>query len=425
MKHALTQFTEDPGSGQELEREFFSKIGTNSNVRVGTVSFRKKEPASTPERGRQPGNQKLKSLWVIPSIHPGPFGHLGGSNLPYKLYQSVKNLTSSLMVFHGPTTHDYNPVATSECRKISKAIKKLVNTTEYSDTSTSFLRKTLDSMDSTGSQNSNSKPNRSGLNLCGQRLGNGSVYVHTSSPESTDDIDYPVGEGVIQRAQHETNKRALFIDAHNCLEPGTGQVYFGSEKANNLMKLVSSVNQELQEQDGHKSILRCGCAENTQFKVSDGLGPLGIQVLVVKCESENEEGKTNAYVLMDGNNVVPGLREKILDSLVGIVDDGEVFTTDNHVVNATMGGYNPVGLKLEQSKIIGIVKKLVESAKDDCELCEVGVNSTIVKNIRILGQNTPLRLSATINSTISVMKSSLVACEGLAFMLCLFFVLIL
>jgi putative membrane protein len=127
---------------------------------------------------------------------------------------------------------------------------------------------------------------------------------------------------------------------------------------------------------------------------------------------------------MDGNNVVPGLREKILKSIAGLVDEGEVFTTDNHVVNATMGGYNPVGLRFEQNKIINIVKKLVGRAIEDCEPCEVGMNSTIVKNIRILGQNTPLRLSATINSTISIMKSSLLACEGLALMLCLFFVLV-
>jgi putative membrane protein len=195
------------------------------------------------------------------------------------------------------------------------------------------------------------------------------------------------------------------------------------------MKLVSLVNQDLKEQDHHEYKIQCGYAENKQFRVSEGLGPLGIQVLVVKCKSENiddnNDKKTNAYILMDGNNIVPGLREKTLESIVGLVDDGEVFTTDNHVVNATMGGYNPVGLKLEQNKIVRVVTKLVERAKDDCEPCEVGVNSTIIKNIRILGQNTPLRLSATINSTISVMKSSLLACQGLALMLCLFFVLIL
>ena len=148
---------------------------------------------------------------------------------------------------------------------------------------------------------------------------------------------------------------------------------------------------------------------------------MGIQVLVVRCSTESDvkdREKTNAYILLDGNNVMHGLREKIISAVSGLVDDSEVLTTDNHIVNTTMGGYNPVGLKFEHEAIITCIHKLVRSALMDCEPCQVGMNSMLVNNVNILGQKTPQRLSATINATIAVMQSSLVACQALALAVC-------
>lgn len=433
MRHALTQFTEQKSTGLTLEKEFFSKIGTSINVRLGTICIRKKKQNPNDNNILQQGDKKigsvdkLKTLMVIPSVHPGPFGILGGSNLPKKLFNLLKDLTTNLMVFHGPVTHDHDPVAAGECRKVASATRQLVRSTNYSDSVSTFQR-AYHEMNS----EQVSKIQTSNLNLCGQRFGNGTVYIHTSSPESTDDIDYPVGEAIIQKAQHDTKHRALFIDAHNCLEPGTGQIYYGSKKANNMIKLVSGLNDKFS--DSNDGILNCGFAYDDNFKINQGIGPMGIQVLAVECKSNNLKGLknhkeeknciTNIYVLIDGNNILPGLREQIITSLKGLVDEVEIFTTDNHVVNATMGGYNPVGLKVDPILIVHGIRKLVKEAIIDCEPCEVGVNSKIVKNIRILGQNTPLRLSATINATISIMRSSLIACQGLAVLACVAVVLL-
>ena len=200
-------------------------------------------------------------------------------------------------------------------------------------------------------------------------------------------------------------------------------MHFGSQKANNILKLVSRINQDLLEleTETENSYIDCGYAQDVSFTKKQGLGPMGIQVMVVRYRAESNGGdneKTNAYILLDGNNMVHGLREKVISAVSALVDDAEVLTTDNHVVNTTMGGYNPVGLKLEQSSIINSIQRLVRSALRDCEPCQVGVNSMLVNNVNILGQKTPQRLSATINATISVMQSSLVACQALALAAC-------
>jgi putative membrane protein len=408
MKLALTQFTEDKRSGLELENEFFSKIGISTNVRVGVIGFRnlEEQPGSGGSKKCNENDKKLKCLMVVPSVHPGPFGLLGGSNLPLKLFNKLRYITSNIMVFHGASTHEYNPVATSECNKISKAVSTLVKDMKYSCKAGTFNRARLEQ----------SSQNISRVSLCAQRFGNGSIYIHTSAPESTDDIEYSVGEAIINHVQKNQDKKALFVDAHNCLEPGTGQVYFGSDKANDLVKLAGKIKKiTIDSEHGEISI---GFSARAGFEVKDGLGPMGIQTLVIQTLFPNGDDRTVAYILLDGNNIVPGLREDIMSTVSGIVDDAEVFTTDNHIVNTTMGGYNPVGFKFDGKHITKVVQDQVRKAKSKLEPCEVGMNSKIVKNIKILGPNTPLRLSATVNSTISVMKSSIIACQGLALAAC-------
>ena len=403
MKHALTQFTKatDTYATQMLENEFFEKIGSKSDLRVGVVCIREN---ARPEKHSPP----LKTLMVIPSVHPGPFGILAGSNLPTKLSKYLKDLTTNLMVFHGPASHDQNPVSTLECEKVAKKVRKLVRETTYSDKISTFERATL------------GKNDGSPLNICAQRFSNGIVYVHTSSPESTDDIHNTIGEAIIRKGESETKSKALFIDAHNCLEIGTGEVFFGSTKANNMLKLVSKLNNSLPNSPLYK--LSTGYADDKTFSVSQGFGPMGIQVMVIKCDpvdrTVSQKSRIFAYILLDGNNIVPGLRERLRSAIINMVDDAEIFTSDNHIVNATMGGYNPVGLKLEPKTLVKRVIDLVKKAKSDISPSEVGMNSGMVKNIKILGQNTPMRLSSTINSTISIMGSSMTACQALALSLC-------
>ena len=91
MNYALTQFTTETESGRTLEKDFFEKIGSDSNLRVGVICIKDKEQSKL--KSRKP---PIKTLIVIPSIHPGPFGILGGSNLPVKLYNYLNNITSKL-----------------------------------------------------------------------------------------------------------------------------------------------------------------------------------------------------------------------------------------------------------------------------------------------------------------------------------------
>jgi putative membrane protein len=87
---------------------------------------------------------------------------------------------------------------------------------------------------------------------------------------------------------------------------------------------------------------------------------------------ESSDHRT-AYILVDGNNMDPGLRERLVDAIER-VDLAEVATSDNHVVN-TVEAENQVGQSLDAEELLARVSALVEDAIDDLEPVEAGVAS--------------------------------------------------
>ncbi len=80
---------------------------------------------------------EIKALFISPSVHPGPLGDLGGSNMPTILANKFDHFT---MVAHGPSTHDFNPIAVSEIDKIETAVKKGLKKVEYKPSASEFVR---------------------------------------------------------------------------------------------------------------------------------------------------------------------------------------------------------------------------------------------------------------------------------------------
>ena len=115
----------------------------------------------------------IKSLFISPSVHPGPLGNLGGSNMPTILANKFDNFT---MVAHGPSTHDFNPIAVSEIDKIEKAIKNGLEDVEYSKSASKFIRYSAEK-----------------ANIGVQFFNEGMVILSTFAPEGSDDIEFGVG----------------------------------------------------------------------------------------------------------------------------------------------------------------------------------------------------------------------------------------
>jgi putative membrane protein len=62
-------------------------------------------------------NKHQELYWVLPNIHPGPFKEIGGSNLPYQIYN---HFSQKAVVFHSASDHSLNIPSNGEVIKYLK-----------------------------------------------------------------------------------------------------------------------------------------------------------------------------------------------------------------------------------------------------------------------------------------------------------------
>jgi putative membrane protein len=363
----LDHITEGERSGRDEIEAFFRSFAVRVNALVGAAAFRT--------------GGRTKVILTVPLVHPGPFGYLGGSDLPAKVSRDLRDISENVMVAHGPSNHDYNPAATGECARVAARVRQLVTSGEGNAEASPMVR----------AEHGNAKASA-------QILGGWALLTSTFSPHPSDDLDFAIGHAAVQMARLSGVRDGILVDSHNCLELGSGRVNFGSQESQDVLEACRKALERAKAQVG--SGVRVGYHGRSGYEIHrDGLGAMGIQALVVEAA-----GKRAAYVLYDGNNMLPGLREEILSSLEALVDEAEVLTTDNHSVNMTMGGYNPVGAKIPRSRLLEETKEVVRAAVADLEPVTVAAATGEVEDLLIFGHENASRLSSVINSTVSNLR---------------------
>ncbi len=353
----------------ELER-FFDSISVPARVRIAGVAFR--------------SGAKPKSLLIAPTVHPGPMGLVSGSDLPTKIAKDLAEVTPNILVAHGPTTHDENPATTAEVRKVADAVRFLLGQAKFGGEAGQSRRATFER-----------------ASALAQAFGDTVMIVATFAPNPSDDIDSATGHAAVQEAKLAGAADAIFVDAHNCLEPGVGLTLFGSHASHEIVQAAKLATEAALKAPRGK--LRVGYGHEAGIGSRDqGLGERGIEVLVVEVG-----GQRTGYVLFDGNNMVPGMRELVLERIRPRVPEGEAMTTDNHSVNLTMDGFNPVGAAMDKSTVLSFAESATERALADLEAVEVATFSGDISGFRIFGPQTASRLTTAISSTFAVLRPAL------------------
>lgn len=370
LRSTLDVYGEAEESGVADLEGFFDSISVSARVRVAGVAFRA-------ARG-------IKALFLAPTVHPGPMGYVSGSDLPTKLAKHLEDLTSNVLVAHGPTTHDENPATSAEVKKVADAVRRLLAATSY---------------DVEAGQSRRSSFGRA--SALAQAFGDVVGIVASFAPNPTDDIDSATGHAAVQEARLAGAKDAFFVDAHNCLEPGVGLTLFGSQGSHEIVQAARQATEAALK--APKARLRAGYGRKRDLCSPDqGLGARGIEALVVELA-----GQRTAYVLFDGNNMVPGMRDAVLARIRGLAQEAEAMTTDNHSVNLTMDGFNAVGAILDKETILANAQAAVSEAVANLEEVEVAAFTGDIPDFRIFGPQSASRLTTSINSTMAVLRPAL------------------
>ncbi|WP_435098338.1 DUF2070 family protein [Halarchaeum sp. P4] len=354
---------------RELE-DFFEQIGEDAVVPVTVLSFR-----------RPDGEEKAR--FVLPMIHPGPMGEIGGGNLPQRVAETADGLAFPP---HATAGHDFNLVTEREVDTLVDAAERAAEKIEYTRDATPSVR-----------------VQRGDASLIGQGFGDdGAFLAVTFAPAFADDIEYAVGLAAAAEARCAGLADVLLADAHNSNNglqgEDLGHVVPGSHRSFNLIEGAGDLGESLV--DAERGPLELGTAwDRTVWTPEEGIGPLGVRVAVT-----DVDGEQACYVLVDGNNMEPGLRDTLVDAVVdahGFARDAvEVMTTDTHIVN-TVKSENQVGDVLDQDALRDVVLELVGDALSDLEPVEAGVASEHAE-VTVFGNDRTETLASHANAVIAL-----------------------
>ncbi|GAB6284528.1 MAG: DUF2070 family protein [Methanoregula sp.] len=363
--------------GSKGMEEFFREIGEEIYVPQVNLFFRR--------------NDKPPVLFTVPNLHPGPMGEIGGGNLPKILHDHMQEET---LVAHGCATHDFNLVSESEINKVIAAVERSKQGIGYSAIASRSGRLSLGT-----------------VQVLFQRFGDSVLIVTTRSPQKTEDLDFSIGMTIMAEG-HRWFPHVAFVDAHNCMTDLTSPVHQATLTAIEYQRAAVQAMEGCRTAQLHPFAV--GVAHHQlPFTREEGFGDLGVQVLVVEVD-----GERTAYVLIDGNNMAAGVREKMLDQILTRVDACEVMTTDTHVVN-TITGKNPVGLAIPVEAFLPEVMRTVEAAIADLAPAESGSTTAFCENVVVFGSNRISQLASTVNAMLIFVAPLSLAMLLLAFLLSL------
>jgi putative membrane protein len=335
-----------------LEERLLS-LSTQGSIETKILSFSGKDA-------------RPKASLVVSNFHPGPYRDMGSGGLPSELKQSLEeSMHGVVQVPHGISNHKLNIVSHRDIDKLLSAARENYPSDHPIRRASSMIRE-----------------KEGEAIVSGQVFGNTVLLTITLAPMEMEDLPTEVSTEIEKEAAR-LGFEVLIVDAHNSI---VGQTSITPQQAERILAAAIRVLGKLRPlSQGPFSIGSAYDALDT-YTLTDGIGPGGLSVVVVKTGSD-----TVSYITVDGNNMQQGLRDKILQSIRETgVGDAEVMTTDTHLVTGLVRsplGYYPVGAALPTATFLRQITQTVQKAIANLEESSAGFSKFSLQ-LRVLGSET-------------------------------------
>ncbi len=368
--------------------EFLEKLGENENIEITLLKF---------------DSYKPKAAIIVPLVHPGPFKNIGSSLLPSLLKREFeKESGCDTCVPLGMLGHELDLASQAQNQKI---IDHVINSAKFAssdDRATPFVSVT----------------DGFATASC-QVFGKTAFLSFTLAPKTTEDLPQQLGRIVREETEKHGLDCSIVVNAHNSIDD-TVDVEASLEA---LHAVASKCLEKAVSLPSYPFEVGAATVFPKEFSLKDGMGPGGITAVVV-----NVAEQKTAYVVVDGNNMVSGLREKILSALKAAgFHASEVFTTDTHAVSAVVlgrRGYHPVGEVMNHETLINYIQEAAKAAATHLEHCKAGCLRMVVPDVRVIGKARLESLSLLVDKALQRAKqivAPIFAIEGLILILLLAF----
>jgi predicted neutral ceramidase superfamily lipid hydrolase len=311
------------------------------------------------------GKEGVKTGIIIPYIHPGPFRKMGSSALPEILVDRFrKKLGYEVVVAHGISNHELDII---DSRFLEKIFQNIVNSSTKlrGITCTEMIRRKVGHAQAS----------------C-QIFNKLALITLTLSPKSHDDLPL----SLLTKIREEGKIRDLevaVVDCHNSLKFEND---FDAKDREDLLKSA------VKAMDDALKVPRYGFQVGVSrvipdiWSIDDGMGGSGLASIIIVMET----GKRYGYLVIDGNNMISGLRESIVEGFEEYIDELIVMTSDTHVVNALGAktrGYSPIGEKMDTKKLVNHIDESLAKAINSREESEFEFKSFKVSEVPVLGES--------------------------------------
>jgi putative membrane protein len=289
------------------------------------------------------GNQ---AAIVLPEVHPGPFSMVGGSNLPYVLYEKF---SKRALVMHSISDHSLNIPSKKEVEKYINDLGQMITKEKGSMCSTPVQVRVNNSTST------------------GIAFGNTAMVLLSLAPNGMEDIPRAVSTELESFGAAIGFSDILVVDCHNAM----GEHLNDSDRKD----LIASAKQcldQLKKQPQKRFKVGFASLDGVDYRMdrTDELGQGGLAVLVLSIDHKN-------YVIgwADSNNMKNTVRDyivsKINNSSIGTTTTTattmlEICSSDTHSTSGkrTREGYFALGTTTNLDKISAAYSHLCSKASD-------------------------------------------------------------
>ncbi len=360
----ITMFFAQWVSGSKGLEDILAGTGETITTQVGTITFKH--------------GKNIKATFVVPQVHYGPIGNLGGSEFPGLLSTSIAKETGApCVVFKGAANHDFDPVYSSDLKTIQDAALLGIKEGEKPQSSNAaFIQ------------------GRKGYSQVFGIDVNGTAFLTLSrQPQNCEDIHQALGRSLRNIALATGFKEAIIVDRHHCKVDGS-LIGPGSKEYYDYEKAVETATR-------FPGKMWMGIGESRHaFKLEEGIGPGGLKAIVMHIGR-----KKACFIVVDANNCVPEFRTTVVQaaSKGHGFDFVDLLTTDSHAVNSLSGIHNPLGERVDKKTLLHEVEKAVHAAVANLTPVTAG-SSTKEIEIEVLGPQRSSEMVITVNSIFAILK---------------------
>jgi putative membrane protein len=364
------------GLNAPLER-YLEEMGEDIDIEVTLLKFDASKP---------------KAAIIVPHVHPGPFKNVGSSLLPSLLKHGYeKEFGCDTCIPLGILGHELDLASQEQNNKIVSQVIASAKFEATADLATQFV-----------------KASEGPATASCQIFGDTALLSFTLAPKTTEDLPQELGRIVSEQAQEYGLKNTLVVNTHNSLndiadtEQHLDALQIAASKC--LQKVVTSPTKQFMV--GAASVFP------KDFSLKSGMGTGGITAIIVQVEKQK-----TAYIIIDGNNMIPNLREKVLAALACAgFEESEVFTTDTHAVNALVTGrrgYHPVGEVMDNAVLIRYICEVAKKAESNLEVSNAGCLRLVIPQVRVIGEERLKSITVLVDKGIQKAKQTLIPIFGL------------